>query len=71
MLGHEELLLDTRCSPESGLVGGKFALATLTLNVPWNCQLQDGRGHSNERDREGPTFLAFLGRATEKTRKRL
>jgi len=71
MLGHEELLLGTRYNPESGLVGGKFALATLPviLIVLWNCQLQDGRGHSNEREKEDPTFVAFFGRATEKNTK--
>jgi len=44
MLGREEMLLDTRCSPESAQVGGMLALAILIFL--WNWQPQDGRGYS-------------------------
>lgn len=63
MLGREELLLDTRCSSESAQAGGTLALAILIFL--WNCQPQDGRGHSMEE--RGPTFVASFGRVTWKT----
>jgi len=62
MLGHEELLSDTRCSPELAQVGGTLALAILIFL--WNWQPQDGRGYSVKQ--RGPTFV---GRASWKTEK--
>ena len=59
MLGRE-MLLDTRCAPESAQVGSPGEMLALAILIfQWNCQPPDGRGHSVKvRD---PTFV---GRAS-------
>ena len=55
MLGREEMLLDTRCNPESARAGGMLALAILIFL--WSWQPQDGRGHSMK----GGVLLSLQG----------